>query len=346
MVILMCQSIDDFVRIEGARVEMSFAYHKLPAAQKSALNFNQECPEGSEDVGFGALIETAVFGETSEKYESFEDETNPDHDDADNAVSSYPAGDLVNKERLTLSHNSERSGLIKESGQLEVKETGEEHPRTKSDLADVDDPIIGKLASRAESVNHSPADNSNSPSIEPLTSEIIWKGELPDPIDQMVAHLNIHGIKSFVYSKSPRVISTDKPINIEPQHVIRQILDKLANAQSGVIEIVLDPEELGKVRMLITSGENPSVTVLADRQETFDFLRRNSTLLEKELRDAGMGGVDISFSNEKEKQHSQSNSSTDGPELTEDQYPQVLTAKSSLACASASSRNLGINIRF
>ncbi|WP_323008582.1 flagellar hook-length control protein FliK [Paracoccus sp. (in: a-proteobacteria)] len=346
LVILMCQSTDGFVRIEGARVEMYFVYHKLPAAQKSALNFNQECPEGPEAVGFGALIETAVFGETSEKYESFEDETNPNHDDTDNAVSSYPAGDLVNKERLTLSHDPERSGLIKESGQLEIKETGEEHPRTKSDLTDVGDHDIGKLSSGAESVNHSPADNSDSLNIEPLTSEIIWKSELPDPFDQMAAHVNMHGMKSFVYSKNPCATNADKSINIEPPHVIRQIFEKLTNVQSGFIEIVLDPEELGKVRMLITSGDNPSLTVLADRQETFDLLRRNSTLLEKELRDAGMGGIDISFSNEKEKQHSQSHPTTDMPKLTEHQHLQVLTGKSSLADTSADSRNCGIDIRL
>ncbi|MDQ7777602.1 flagellar hook-length control protein FliK [Paracoccus aminovorans] len=82
----------------------------------------------------------------------------------------------------------------------------------------------------------------------------------------------------------------------EPRHVLRQLGEKLSEGAEGVVEIALSPEELGKVRLVIAPGEKPAVTVFADRPETFDLLRRNAETLDRELRNAGIFGADISFS--------------------------------------------------
>ncbi|WP_199260305.1 flagellar hook-length control protein FliK [Paracoccus binzhouensis] len=82
----------------------------------------------------------------------------------------------------------------------------------------------------------------------------------------------------------------------DAQNVLGQISDRLAEGHEDVVEITLSPEELGKVRLVISAGEKPSVAVHAERQETFDLLRRNVDALQKELREAGLLGADVSFS--------------------------------------------------
>ena len=82
----------------------------------------------------------------------------------------------------------------------------------------------------------------------------------------------------------------------DARHVLQQIGDNLTDRAEGAVEIALSPEELGKVRLVITSGDKPAVTVHADRPETYDLLRRNAEALDKELRSAGIFGADISFS--------------------------------------------------
>lgn len=85
---------------------------------------------------------------------------------------------------------------------------------------------------------------------------------------------------------------------IEPGQVARQIAQGVGNLRAGRIEIVLHPEELGKVRMVMTPGENPSVTIQADNADTLDLLRRNVDQLARELRQSGFGEPSLSFADE------------------------------------------------
>lgn len=81
----------------------------------------------------------------------------------------------------------------------------------------------------------------------------------------------------------------------DPREISRNLAEKLSNSEQNRVEVTLTPEELGKVRMVITPGDTPSVAVYADNRETLDFLRRNAELLSKELRDAGFSGASLSF---------------------------------------------------
>ncbi|WJS83850.1 flagellar hook-length control protein FliK [Paracoccus sp. TOH] len=92
---------------------------------------------------------------------------------------------------------------------------------------------------------------------------------------------------------------------VDAQNVLGQISDKLAEGQKDVVEITLSPEELGKVRLVIVAGEKPSVAVHAERLETFELLRRNADALQKELREAGLPGADLSFSGGGERRERQ-----------------------------------------
>jgi len=76
--------------------------------------------------------------------------------------------------------------------------------------------------------------------------------------------------------------------------VASQVMDALSNAQSKKIEIALNPEELGRVRMVLsTTDAGISVSIVAERPETLDLMRRHIGQLTEEFRN--LGYVDIGF---------------------------------------------------
>lgn len=65
---------------------------------------------------------------------------------------------------------------------------------------------------------------------------------------------------------------------------------------SDRVELVLRPEELGRVRFELRSeGDRLVVTMTADRPETMDLLRRHLPELRAELEQAGYGAADLNF---------------------------------------------------
>lgn len=63
------------------------------------------------------------------------------------------------------------------------------------------------------------------------------------------------------------------------------------------MEIRLSPEELGRVRLAVSSSEaGIIVNVLAERPETMDLLRRNIGDLESAFQDLGYEDIAFSFS--------------------------------------------------
>ena len=86
-----------------------------------------------------------------------------------------------------------------------------------------------------------------------------------------------------------------------PPAVARQITEGLSAALAEPaagdrIELVLRPEELGRVRFeLRGEGDRLMVTLTADRPETMDLLRRHLPDLLAELEQAGYGGASLDF---------------------------------------------------
>lgn len=79
-------------------------------------------------------------------------------------------------------------------------------------------------------------------------------------------------------------------------HVARQIADALPRLSDGTIDIRLDPEELGRVRLQMVSGETGmTVHVTADRPETLDLMRRHIDQLARDLAEAGYEGASFDF---------------------------------------------------
>lgn len=78
-----------------------------------------------------------------------------------------------------------------------------------------------------------------------------------------------------------------------PQQIAQAILTAPA---SGQIALTLAPAELGQVRFgLRRQGERLHVTLLAERPETLDLLRRNLPDLVQELKAAGYDGANFDF---------------------------------------------------
>ena len=64
----------------------------------------------------------------------------------------------------------------------------------------------------------------------------------------------------------------------------------------GSVEIKLSPEELGRVRMTVSPGDaEVTISVMAERGETLDLLRRNADILSAELRNAGFERLSLDF---------------------------------------------------
>jgi len=81
---------------------------------------------------------------------------------------------------------------------------------------------------------------------------------------------------------------------VEVPAVIRQIVHSAEGRRSAVFEIALSPPELGRVRMQLAPTEaGLVVTILAERGETADLLRRHGDDLLRDLRSAGHGNVTL-----------------------------------------------------
>jgi flagellar hook-length control protein FliK len=80
--------------------------------------------------------------------------------------------------------------------------------------------------------------------------------------------------------------------------VLRQIGEALLTTRSGVTELVLAPEELGRLRMTITGQERPQLVFWAERPETMELLRRNIEQLSAELQEAGVDAGMLDFRDE------------------------------------------------
>lgn len=94
----------------------------------------------------------------------------------------------------------------------------------------------------------------------------------------------------------------------------RQIADAVITATDKVVEVRLAPEELGRVRMVLTGHErSPHLTIWAERPETLEQMRRHSAGLMQELSDAGMTDATLDF---RDGRHEQA--ATDSQQTTDD----------------------------
>ena len=81
-----------------------------------------------------------------------------------------------------------------------------------------------------------------------------------------------------------------------PRHVAMQIGEAVRAMPDRPVDIALNPEELGRVRLSISISEGGvTLSVLAERPETLDMMRRHADQLARELADLGFASIDLSF---------------------------------------------------
>lgn len=78
---------------------------------------------------------------------------------------------------------------------------------------------------------------------------------------------------------------------------VRQVVEAMQTLPARPVEISLSPEELGRVRLSVATGDSGLVVqVMAERGETLELLRRHIQELAQEVRALGYGSVAFSFS--------------------------------------------------
>ena len=83
-----------------------------------------------------------------------------------------------------------------------------------------------------------------------------------------------------------------------PRHVAAQLAEAVQRGSGGdrPIEITLNPAELGRVRISMAPGDGTIiVTILAERGETLDLMRRHADQLAQDFHDLGYGSAEFSF---------------------------------------------------
>ncbi|MEP3053611.1 MULTISPECIES: flagellar hook-length control protein FliK [Rhodobacterales] len=140
------------------------------------------------------------------------------------------------------------------------------------------------------------------------------------------------------------------PATPRPDHqvaVAKQLIEAVKSAQAAdkVIEVALNPAELGKVRMMLTPVEaGISVNILADRSDTLDLLRRHIGDLEQSFMDMGYDDINFSFGQNPSEQSDSGSIFDDDPESVTAQVAQSNIANSASENTLAYASN-GIDIR-
>ncbi len=81
------------------------------------------------------------------------------------------------------------------------------------------------------------------------------------------------------------------------QYASQQIARVAQSQPGGPVELALNPEELGRVKLTFTSHENTLVvTIVGERADTIDLMRRHIDSLSQEFKNIGYSNVSFSFS--------------------------------------------------
>jgi hypothetical protein len=158
-------------------------------------------------------------------------------------------------------------------------------------------------------------------SFEPLRIEVLPDTRVPKPIQaQATVQPNIHGLipplQNEVLAASseaefaPNIIG-GQPVEPEPtlrsttatntqpsvilaKSIATQIAQSAAHGANKVVEITLDPVELGKIRMTFQASESGmNVQIVGERPEIVELMRRHTAQLQAEFE--GLGYQDLNF---------------------------------------------------
>lgn len=127
---------------------------------------------------------------------------------------------------------------------------------------------------------------------------------LSSPVFQTNPVRTDHLSSDVVPAESPRIDvqrpdanRPESPRPVLPFITFRQIAEAVPPVDGPGFDLSLSPEELGQVRLRLTSAEGGMLLIIhAERAETLELLRRHIGSLEQELRDLGHEGLTLRFS--------------------------------------------------
>ena len=99
-----------------------------------------------------------------------------------------------------------------------------------------------------------------------------------------------------------------KPLTppILARHVAQQLAAAAAQLPDRPVELALNPEELGRVRMTLSVSDSAlTVNIVADRTDTIDLMRRHIETLAQDFKGLGYGSVDFQFSHNSQHNNAQ-----------------------------------------
>jgi len=95
---------------------------------------------------------------------------------------------------------------------------------------------------------------------------------------------------------APPIPTTTLQTPVPMPALVQHIRQHAAPGKPTASELSLAPEELGKLRILMTpDGDKLRIVIQAERPETLELLRRNSDSFTADLRQSGFAGASFSF---------------------------------------------------
>ncbi|WP_111558068.1 flagellar hook-length control protein FliK [Paracoccus sediminilitoris] len=97
-------------------------------------------------------------------------------------------------------------------------------------------------------------------------------------------------------SAAPALTPSHAPApHADPRPVMQQVTSAMVTTRKDATEIALSPEELGRLRVVMSGPDRNHVTIWAERPETLDLVRRNADMLVQHLQEAGIDTMDMEF---------------------------------------------------
>ncbi|MEO1911256.1 MAG: flagellar hook-length control protein FliK [Paracoccus sp. (in: a-proteobacteria)] len=165
---------------------------------------------------------------------------------------------------------------------------------------------------------------------------------IPDPAAALDAQpLQPHREASS--STAPALAPSHAPApHADPRPVMQQVTSAMVTTRKDATEIALSPEELGRLRVVMSGPDRNHVTIWAERPETLDLVRRNADMLVQHLQEAGIDTMDMEFRQDHGGPWQDGDAGTARPDLDDTDRP--VTTRMQIATPPVSDRRVDIRL--
>lgn len=178
---------------------------------------------------------------------------------------------------------------------------------------------------RMRSFPHPPG-NTAAPPTEPATAPVEMSGHVELQSDGPANPLRLPPVDGQPGHPGTSPQTETRGTSPNPLSVIRQVADAVVTTRNEMVEITLSPEELGRVRMILTGHERaPHLAIWAERPETLEQMRRNADLLMQQFGEEGLPDATLSFHDHRQHGDAMNDDQPSGKE-NRDKPPDTSTA--------------------